>query len=96
MRTTRGDAQRIYTAGGGPDNAMSLAQLTAWCDDRFGRHEPLADLQPRTYDIPWMAMDNAAAARDFGWRIEMPLPAILDEIAQHAAAHPEWLDLSGA
>ena len=26
----------IYTAGGGPANAMSLAQLTAWCDERFG------------------------------------------------------------
>ena len=36
MRTTRAGGQRIYTAGGGPDNTMSLAQLTAWCDARFG------------------------------------------------------------
>jgi hypothetical protein len=37
MRRERTGGQRIYTAGGGPENAMSLAQLTAWCDARFGR-----------------------------------------------------------
>ncbi len=94
MRTSRRDGQRVYTAGGGPTNAMSLAQLTAWCDARFGRHVPEADLQPRMYDIPWVAMDNSSAADDFGWRIEMPLPAILEGIAQHAREHPEWLELS--
>lgn len=96
MRTDRRDGQRIYTAGGGTANAMSLAQLTAWCDHRFGRHVPSADPQPRQYDIPWMVMDNTAAARDFGWAIETPLTAILDEIAQHAYAHPEWLEVSRA
>ena len=48
----------------------------------------------RQYDIPWVAMDNTEAARDFHWRLEMKLPAILDEIAQHASAHPEWLEVS--
>jgi CDP-paratose 2-epimerase len=94
MRTTRSDGQRIYTAGGGPQNAMSLAQLTAWCDERFGPHKPAADLTPRMYDIPWVAMDNTAAARDFDWKIEMPLPSILEGIAQHANEHPDWLDVS--
>jgi CDP-paratose 2-epimerase len=46
------------------------------------------------YDIPWVAMDNTAAARDFGWQIEMPLPAILENIAQHAMEHPDWLEVS--
>lgn len=96
MRTARGNGQRIYTAGGGPANAMSLAQLTAWCDERFGPHAPSIDRTPRPYDIPWVAMDNAEAARDFGWRIENPLPAILDGIARHACAHPEWLEVSRA
>lgn len=96
MRTARSDGQRLYTAGGGPANTMSLAQLTAWCDERFGRHVPLADPQPRRYDIPWVAMDNTGAARDFGWRIEIPLPAILEGIAQHAQDHPDWLEVSHA
>ena len=95
MRTGRTGGDRIYTAGGGPENAMSLAQLTDWCDARFGRHEPGIDATPRLYDIPWVVMDNTKAAADFGWRIELPLPAILEGIADHAHAHTNWLELSG-
>ncbi len=96
MRTARSGGQRIYTAGGGLANTMSLAQLTAWCDERFGRHAPTADLEPRRFDIPWMVMDSTDAARDFGWQIETPLPTILESIAQHARQHPDWLEVSHA
>jgi CDP-paratose 2-epimerase len=96
MRTSRSDGQRIYTAGGGRANTMSLAQLTAWCDERFGRYVPSLDPEPRMYDIPWVAMDNTGAARDFGWQIEMSLPTILEDIAQHAKDHPDWLEVSRA
>ena len=92
--TGRRGGARVYTAGGGPRNAMSLAQLTAWCDERFGAHAPVADPRPRLYDIPWVAMDNTHAERDFHWRIETPLPAILDEIGQHAREHEDWLAVS--
>jgi dolichol-phosphate mannosyltransferase len=34
MRTVRNEGRRIYTAGGGPANAMSLRQLNDWCDGR--------------------------------------------------------------
>jgi CDP-paratose 2-epimerase len=73
---------------------MSLAQLTAWCDDRFGGHAPAVDPAPRMYDIPWVVMDNTLAARDFGWGIEMSLETILEGIAQHANDHPDWLEVS--
>jgi len=96
MRSARSGGQRVYTAGGGPGNSMSLAQLTAWCDDRFGQHVPSVDPQPRKYDVPWVAMDNTSAIADFGWAIETSLPTILEEIAQHAHDHPEWLEISGA
>jgi CDP-paratose 2-epimerase len=96
MRTARSDGQRVYTAGGGPANTMSLAQLTAWCDGRFGRHAPAVDPEPRMYDIPWMVMDNTEAARDFGWQIEMSLATILEGIAEHASHHPDWLEVSRA
>ena len=95
MRSARRE-NRVYTAGGGTANTMSLAQLTAWCDARFGRNVPSADPTPRRFDIPWVAMDNTAAATDFGWRIETPLPAILEGIAEHARAHPDWLEVSRA
>lgn len=94
MRTTRRDGQRTYAVGGGPANAMSLAQLTCWCDDRFGRHTPASDSTPRMYDIPWVAMDNTRATNDFGWQVQMSLPTILDSIAQHACDHPDWLEVS--
>jgi CDP-paratose 2-epimerase len=94
MRTERSDGQRVYCAGGGRANTMSLAQLTAWCDQRFGPHVPSIDAAPRMYDIPWMVMDNTDAARDFDWGIEMSLPTILEDIAQHAVHHPDWLEVS--
>ncbi len=93
---TRASGQRIYTAGGGIENTMSLAQLNAWCDDRFGEHPSQSDLRPRPYDIPWVAMDSTDAERDFGWRVERTLcPEILEQIASHATEHPDWLEISG-
>jgi CDP-paratose 2-epimerase len=94
MDCTRSGGQRIYCAGGGPSNAISLAQLTAWCDQRFGLFAPTADANPRSYDIPWVVMDSSDATRDFGWRVELPLTSILEEIAEHAASHPDWLETS--
>ncbi|MGI9073983.1 MAG: NAD-dependent epimerase/dehydratase family protein [Bryobacteraceae bacterium] len=81
----------IYNAGGGASNAMSLAQLTRWCDDRFGKHAPESDLQPRPYDIPWLVMDSTRVAREFGWAPKRSLPSILDEIAVHVRNNPDWL-----
>jgi CDP-paratose 2-epimerase len=93
--TGRAGGQRVYTLGGGPENAWSLAAVTAWCDARFGVHVPEADLRPRPYDVPWLAMDHRDAARDFGWTIETPMEQILDQIACHAEQNPEWLETSG-
>jgi CDP-paratose 2-epimerase len=95
MRSARPDGQRIYTAGGGPSNTMSLAQLTEWCDSRFAPHAPSPDLRPRQYDAPWIVMDNSDVHRDFGWSPSLPLTAVLDEIAAHALRNPDWLELSG-
>lgn len=91
----RKGGQRIYVAGGGPRNAMSLAQLTSWCDTRFGRHAPVSDPHDRPYDIPWMVMDSSQAAADFQWSIETPLCDILQGIACHAEQNPNWLERSG-
>ena len=94
MSAFRSNGQRIYCAGGGPANAISLARLNAWCDARFGAHTPAADPRPRRYDIPWVIMDSSDAERDFGWRVETPMERVLEEIAQHAEQNPGWLELS--
>ena len=95
MRQTRAGGQRIYTAGGGPQNTMSLAQLTAWCDARFGAHPVEADAHERAYDIPWVVMDSSASERHFGWQVDTPISTVLDEIAVHAENNPDWLERSG-
>jgi CDP-paratose 2-epimerase len=95
MKTARADGRRVYTAGGGPAQAMSLAQLTAWSDHRFGVHPVTPDPRPRRYDIPWVIMDNSEVERDFNWRPQTSLPVLLEQIAQHAEQYPEWLELSG-
>jgi CDP-paratose 2-epimerase len=86
----------IYNLGGGPRNAMSLAQLTAWCDERFGKHVPEPDAKPRRFDIPWVVMDYGRAAREFGWMPSRSLSSILDEIAAHVRDNPGWLKRTGA
>jgi CDP-paratose 2-epimerase len=95
MRTGRRGGQRVYNAGGGQDGAMSLCQLTSWCDARFGGHRPVSDLRPRRYDIPWLVMDNSDAERDFNWAPRMPIVDTLSQIAEHAQRHPDWLEMSG-
>jgi len=95
MRQERAGGQRIYTAGGGAGNATSLAQLTAWCDARFGPHEVAADLNERPYDIPWIVMDNTDCERHFGWQPDTPMAALLEEVACHAEQNPDWLERSG-
>jgi len=91
----RSEGTLIYTVGGGPAHAMSLKQLTAWCDSKFGSQQPKSDDSSRNYDVPWIVMDSTCAANDVGWRCEINLSAILEEIACHAEQHPEWLEVSG-
>ena len=92
MRRGAPAGSAIHNAGGGIRNSMSLAQLTAWCDARFGAFAPAADHTPRAFDIPWMVMDSRAASQEFGWTPKISLQAILEEIAGHVRDHPGWLE----
>lgn len=95
IRCERTGGQRIYTAGGGPSNAMSLRQLHDWCDTSFEARPVEADPRARPYDIPWVIMDNSDARRDFGWTPSISLADNLEQIARHAELHPDWLEQSG-
>ncbi|MBS0633196.1 MAG: NAD-dependent epimerase/dehydratase family protein [Verrucomicrobia bacterium] len=87
-------ADRIANFSGGLASAMSLRQLTDWCDARFGPHPVVADGTPRPFDIPWIILDHAKATRVWNWRPATPVSTILDEISAHAAQNPAWLELS--
>jgi CDP-paratose 2-epimerase len=91
----RPTANAIFHAGGGRANSMSLAELTDWANDRFGRHAPTPDLHPRPFDAPWIVMDCRRAAQELAWTPKLGLEFILDEIAQHVATHPDWLSRCG-
>jgi CDP-paratose 2-epimerase len=85
---------RIWNIGGGIANAMSLAQISAWCADRFGPRAVTSDAHTRPFDIPWMVLDSRRASQDWGWQVATPVEAVLEEIAVHAENHPDWLELS--
>ena len=96
MQHAGGDTPRIVNVAGGRENSMSLAQLSAWCGQRFAPREIAAAPETRRHDVPWLILDSSLAREHWGWTVETPLVAILEEIATHAENHPDWLDVSGA
>ena len=85
------DRPRICNVSGGLASSMSLHELNAWCAERFGSHAVGSRPETRTLDAPWVVLDAGLAKRTWGWRPQMSVHAILDEIAEHADAHPDWL-----
>jgi CDP-paratose 2-epimerase len=85
-----------WNIGGGAANAMSLAQLSDWCSERFGRRPVRVDRNPRRWDVPWLVMDHARAADRFGWIPTRRVTEILDEIAEHHRCNPDWLAMTEA
>ena len=86
----------LQNVSGGQENSMSLAELTAWCDRRFGPHQPVADGSERPYDVPWLILDSAQTQNSFDWRPTISIDSILEEIAVHVKANPGWLKQCGA
>lgn len=76
----RGDP-RICNFGGGVRQSCSLAQLSAWCTDRFGPHVVATTAATRPYDLPWVALDTSQASVTWKWSAETPLHEIFEEIA---------------
>jgi CDP-paratose 2-epimerase len=94
MTVAESKAPRVVNFAGGVENSMSLAQLSDWCAQRFGPHHVSSDPAPRSFDVAWLVLDSAPAQDHWDWRPATPIAAILDEIAQHAEAHPDWLEIS--
>jgi CDP-paratose 2-epimerase len=85
---------RVVNCSGGAVSAMSLRQLSEWCSQEFGAHGVAADSTPRAFDIPWIVLDSSKAARVWKWQPALSTREILAEIAAHAKAHPNWLEIS--
>jgi CDP-paratose 2-epimerase len=93
-QSTLSTENRVLNVSGGLESAMSLRQLTAWCDDRFSSHPVVSKPENRPFDIPWMVLDSSKARELWRWQPNFSVSEILEEIATHAEAHPNWLEIS--
>lgn len=85
---------RLINCSGGISSAYSLKQLSHWCSQRFAQHDIISVNEERPFDLPWVVLDSAKAARIWSWTPTRHINDILEEIASHAESHPEWLTLS--
>ena len=92
IRNNDSNTPKIFNIGGGLENSMSLHELNKWCEGRFGRHAIGSESKTRPFDVPWMVLDSARAEKIWNWKPETTLEDTLEEIAQHAEAHPDWLE----
>jgi CDP-paratose 2-epimerase len=91
-----GGPGQLLNISGGQANSLSLAQLTDWCNQRFGPYQPVADGSERPYDVPWLILDSAKAIATTPWKPTISLNGILEESAEHVAENPDWLSRCGA
>jgi CDP-paratose 2-epimerase len=87
-------SDRVVNFSGGAASARSLRELSDWCAARWGTRPVDADPALRRFDLPWIVLDAGKAAGVWNWRPLTPRHAILEEIAAHAEANPDWLDIS--
>jgi CDP-paratose 2-epimerase len=92
MQKPDSDAPRIVNVGGGVGHSVSLRELSAWCEKRFGPLQVGQDKKNRPFDVPWLALDCSLARRTWDWQPQTPLETIWREIADHADQNPNWLE----
>jgi CDP-paratose 2-epimerase len=93
MRRTE-KAGRVWNVSGGTNNSISLANLSRWCESRFGRHQVAVEPSVRQYDVPWLVLDSTHTETEWNWRPATKLEGVLEEIARHAEKNPHWLEVS--
>lgn len=86
----------VINVSGGIENSMSLKELSDWCSERFGSHTVASDPTPRTFDVPWLILDYSRAESMWGFKPATPISSVLEEIARHAEANPDWLTISNS
>lgn len=88
------DKPRTVNVSGGINSATSLAQLSAWCTERWGPRDVAADTTPRPFDLPWVVLDSNLASETWGWAPELSVQQILTEIADFADTQDDWIGFS--
>jgi CDP-paratose 2-epimerase len=94
MQKPRRDASRIINISGGLKQSASLLELSAWCENRFGKGNISGSKETRPFDVPWLVLDSSLAKRIWDWTPQTSIEAIWNEIAEHAEANPRWLEMT--
>lgn len=72
-----------FNVGGGPENAISLRELTTLCERQTGNTIRItAQPETRPADIPLYITDNTRVTESTGWRPTIPVSTIVSDIHQ--------------
>lgn len=83
---------QTFNVGGGRGVSISLAELTALCQEATGHSIPIdAEVENRPADMPIYLTDNARVTAATGWQPAKDARAIVQDIAGWIAANEETL-----
>lgn len=93
----KGSAE-IYNVGGGPENAVSLNEMTSLCQTLLRKKVTLHEnAQSPSVDVPWYVSDTAKVQNRFHWKatrgVEVIVRDIADWISKNEGKLREVLDL---
>ena len=84
--------ESIWHVSGGRESSFSLAELSGWCGERWGQRVVVErEAEARSQDVPWLILDAHQTRARWDWAPRWSRQAILEEIAEHADSHPDWL-----
>lgn len=85
-------AGAVYNIGGGREVSFSLRELTALSSSATGRSmEIRQNDEIRAGDVPLYITDTALAQSAFGWRPQVSMPGIIEEVARWIRDNKELL-----
>ena len=89
------DVPRVLNVSGGSESSFSLAELSAWCANRFGtKVNVVRDGSERPFDIAWLILDDAKARTVWDWKPAITREVLFEEVAKFAEANPQWMNVS--
>ena len=72
---------QVFNVGGGLDNTVSLAELTDFCTQITGNTIEMGlSLETRPGDLPIYITDNARISEFSGWKPQISIPILLQEV----------------
>ncbi len=84
---------RIYNAGGGAANAISLRELSILCEKITGNKIDIGS-NPETHpaDVPWYITDNTQVTRETGWTPQRTAANVVEDTVRWLTDHRKDLE----